>query len=98
MGRIGQEKGLDKEPDTLTGPEMEVVTVVFHQFETGLREGTIYTRVISLLLLLFTITVTIIIVITTVNPLITNTSEEFIKCRLDHFSTSFILYFVNFSI
>jgi hypothetical protein len=37
--------GLDKEVDALTGPEMEVVTVVFHQFETGLREGTIYTRV-----------------------------------------------------
>jgi len=33
-----------KEPDSLTGPEMDVVTVVFHQFETGLREGTIYTR------------------------------------------------------
>ena len=27
----------------------------------------------------------------TVKPLITNTSEEFIKCRLDNFSTSFIL-------
>ena len=52
MGRIGQEKGLDKEPDTLTGPEMEVVTVVFHQFETGLREGTIYTRVISLIIII----------------------------------------------
>ncbi len=37
--------GLEKEVDSLTGPEMEVVTVVFHQFETGLREGTIYTRV-----------------------------------------------------
>lgn len=36
--------GLEKEVDSLTGPEMEVVTVVFHQFETGLREGTIYTR------------------------------------------------------
>ena len=34
----------------------------------------------------------------TVKPLITNTSEEFIKCRLDNFSMSFILYFVNFSI
>ena len=30
--------------------------------------------------------------------LITNTSEEFIKCRLDNFSMSFILYYVNFSI
>ena len=28
----------------------------------------------------------------TVKPLITNTSEEFIKCRLDNFSMSFILY------
>ena len=35
---------------------------------------------------------------TTVKPLITNTSEEFIKCRLDNFSMSFILYYVNFSI
>ena len=34
----------------------------------------------------------------TVKPLIKNTSEEFIKCRLDNFSMSFILYFVNFSI
>ena len=33
-----------------------------------------------------------------VKPLITNTSEEFIKCRLDNFSMSFILYYVNFSI
>ena len=29
----------------LTDEEMEAVTVVFHQFETGLREGTIYTKV-----------------------------------------------------
>ena len=28
----------------------------------------------------------------TVKPLITNTSEEFIKCRLGNFSMSFILY------
>ena len=34
----------------------------------------------------------------TVKPLITNTSEEFIKYRLDNFSMSFILYYVNFSI
>ena len=33
-----------------------------------------------------------------VKPLITNTSEELIKCRLDNFSMSFILYYVNFSI
>ena len=37
-------------------------------------------------------------VLHTVKPLITNTSEEFIKCRLDNFSMSFILYYVNFSI
>ena len=35
---------------------------------------------------------------TTVKPLITNTSEIFIKCRLDNISMSFILYYVNFSI
>ena len=34
----------------------------------------------------------------TVKPLTTNTSEKFIKCCLDNFSMSFILYFVNFSI
>ena len=34
----------------------------------------------------------------TVKPLITHTSEEFIKCRLENFSMSFILYYVNFSI
>jgi len=34
----------------------------------------------------------------TVEPLITKTSEEFIKCRFDNFSMSFILYYVNFSI
>ena len=34
----------------------------------------------------------------TVKPLITNTSEEFIKCRLDKFSMSFIIYYVHFSI
>jgi calmodulin len=35
-----------KEPHLapLTDEEMEAVTVVFHQFETGLREGTIYTK------------------------------------------------------
>ena len=37
-------------------------------------------------------------VFTTVKPLITNTSEEFNKCRLYNFSMSFILYYVNFSI
>ena len=34
----------------------------------------------------------------TVKPLIKNTSEEFIKCRLDNFSKGFMLYYVNFSI
>ena len=34
----------------------------------------------------------------TVKPLITNTSEEFIKCRLDSFSIGFILYYINLSI
>ena len=29
----------------LTEEELDAVTVVFHQYETGLREGTIYTRV-----------------------------------------------------
>jgi hypothetical protein len=29
----------------LTMEEMDCVTIVFHQFETGLREGTIYTKV-----------------------------------------------------
>ena len=37
-------------------------------------------------------------VIHTVKPLITNRSEEFIKCRLDNFSMSFILYYASFSI
>ena len=36
--------------------------------------------------------------IPTVKPLITNTSKEFIKCRLDIFSMSFILFYVNFII
>ena len=29
----------------LTDQELDAVTIVFHQFETGLREGTIYTKV-----------------------------------------------------
>ena len=29
----------------LTEEELNAVTIVFHQYETGLREGTIYTRV-----------------------------------------------------
>ena len=32
----------------------------------------------------------------TVKPLITNTSEEFIKCRLDNFSMSLILIYRKF--
>ena len=31
--------------DDLTSEEREAVTIVFHQFETGLREGTIFTKV-----------------------------------------------------
>ena len=31
--------------DELTSEEREAVTIVFHQFETGLREGTIFTKV-----------------------------------------------------
>ena len=34
----------------------------------------------------------------TVKPLLMNASEESIKCRLNNFSMSFILYYVNFSI
>lgn len=37
----------------LTDEEMEAVTVVFHQYETGLREGTIYTKVRTLFDLFF---------------------------------------------
>ena len=44
------------------------------------------------------ITTLISIDLDTVKPLIRNTLEEFIKCRLDNFSMSFILYYVNFSI
>ena len=31
--------------EQLTEEEREAVTIVFHQFETGLREGTIYAKV-----------------------------------------------------
>jgi hypothetical protein len=31
--------------DELTTEEREAVTIIFHQFETGLREGTIFTKV-----------------------------------------------------
>ena len=30
--------------EELTDEEREAVTIVFHQFETGLREGTIFTK------------------------------------------------------
>ena len=30
--------------DELTSEEREAVTIVFHQYETGLREGTIFTK------------------------------------------------------
>ena len=33
--------------EELTDEEREAVTIVFHQFETGLREGTIFTKVRS---------------------------------------------------
>ena len=33
--------------ESLTEEELDAVTVVFHQYETGLREGTIYTKVTS---------------------------------------------------
>ena len=36
--------------DELTDEEREAVTIVFHQFETGLREGTILVKVTSLLI------------------------------------------------
>jgi hypothetical protein len=39
-------RGLQRERHApLTEEELDAVTVVFHQFETGLREGTIYTKV-----------------------------------------------------
>ena len=41
--------------DDLTSEEREAVTIVFHQFETGLREGTIFTkvRIFSITLFIF---------------------------------------------
>ena len=35
--------------EELTDEEREAVTIVFHQFETGLREGTIFTKVRNLM-------------------------------------------------
>ena len=33
--------------EELTSEEREAVTIVFHQYETGLREGTIFTKVMN---------------------------------------------------
>ena len=47
---LNVKKEVKKKPktavDDLTAEEREAVTIVFHQFETGLREGTIFTKVI----------------------------------------------------
>ena len=49
--KTGQEKPVKKTlkkltaVDELTSEEREAVTIVFHQYETGLREGTIFTKV-----------------------------------------------------
>ena len=46
---VNVKKEVKKKPktavDELTAEEREAVTIVFHQFETGLREGTIFTKV-----------------------------------------------------
>ena len=46
---VNVKKDVKKKPktavDELTAEEREAVTIVFHQFETGLREGTIFTKV-----------------------------------------------------
>ena len=46
---VNVKKEVKKKPktavDDLTAEEREAVTIVFHQFETGLREGTIFTKV-----------------------------------------------------
>ena len=46
--KIEKVKKLEKKKNPLgdlTDEEREAVTIVFHQFETGLREGTIFTKV-----------------------------------------------------
>ena len=46
--KIEKVKKIDKKKNPmgeLTDEEREAVTIVFHQFETGLREGTIFTKV-----------------------------------------------------
>ena len=54
---VNVKKDVKKKPktavDELTAEEREAVTIVFHQFETGLREGTIFTkvRIFSIILL-----------------------------------------------
>merc|ERR1719195_2519514 len=46
--KVNIKKEVKKKPktavDELTAEEREAVTIVFHQFETGLREGTIFTK------------------------------------------------------
>lgn len=47
--KIEKAKRLEKKKNPLgelTNEEREAVTIVFHQFETGLREGTIFTKVV----------------------------------------------------
>ena len=56
---VNVKKDVKKKPktavDELTAEEREAVTIVFHQFETGLREGTIFTkvRIFSITLFIF---------------------------------------------
>ena len=45
MTKLSKGQGVVVVEDQLTEEEREAVTIVFHQFETGLREGTIYTKV-----------------------------------------------------
>ena len=47
--KVEKKKVVKKLPvvDELTEEEREAVTIVFHQFETGLREGTILVKVSS---------------------------------------------------
>ena len=54
---VNVKKDVKKKPktavDELTAEEREAVTIVFHQFETGLREGTIFTKVRIFFIILF---------------------------------------------
>merc|ERR1712108_107171 len=43
-GNFSMSKFPKKKMTPLTEEELNAVTIVFHQYETGLREGTIYTR------------------------------------------------------